>query len=212
MATFADLKARVGRLVKNENIADELLFDALDTALDAILPWQAQRSMQAIEGNGTLTSFELSDDLYEIDAVADDDGEFLPEAVLAPGNHYGANTGGENDWIEFPTGYLSLSKAPDSGDVVTVYYRGFWTKPANPTDDGFVLTIPRYLVHAVALYAAAYALMPGAVQTAAIRQFNTKVDSGNPEHNPVAERVTFLLRLFNAEMSRHPRQIAGSRA
>jgi hypothetical protein len=212
MSTFADLKARVGRMLKDEQITDELIFDAVDAALDAILPWQAPRATQVITGDGTNKTFALSDDLYEIDAIQADDGEFLPIATLAPGLFRGASAGGENDWIEYPTGTLSLSKAPANDASVTVYYRAHWTKPANESNDDFVLTVPKYLEYPVALYAAAYALMPKSAQSANIRQFNTKVDSGNPGHNPVADRMTFILKLFRDEMNSHPRQIAGSRA
>ena len=211
---FANLKLRVIGLLEDDDTPAENLYYGTLAALDAILPWFALRSIFDIVGDGTETVFDLPDGVYEIDGVMlSASSEFISPVVIQPGlvrgNVYASNWG---DWLEYPHGKLWFSKAPETGETLNVFYRAHWTKPVDELDDSFELLVPAYLHAPISYYAAAYCLTSKAVETANVRQFGTKVDSGNPEHNPIADRVEFLHELFIAEMNRHPRQIAGARA
>jgi len=209
---FSDLKLKVIRLLQDEDISAETLHDAATAALDAILPWFALRSSVKLTGDGEKDTFTLPADLYEIDAVMlSASGETLPQAVLQPGNIRGA-VHSWGDWIEFPYGSISFSKVLKTGEELTLLYRSHWPKPEDLNDDDYEFSTPEYTHNPIVIYAAAHALTSKASETANIRQFSTRVDSGNPEHNPIADRVDFLHRLFTTEMDRHPRQIAGARA
>lgn len=214
MTTYASLRSMILRILSDpggDSTDDGLVHDGVCAALDAVLPWHAQRKLQTISGDGTSVSFGLASDLYEIDAVVDvETGVILPRATLAPGIVRGANMAGDNNWIEYPSGTLLFSRALGSDKEVRVFYRAHWEKPESENDASFELTIPEFLEGAVAIYSAAYCMMPKAVETATVRQYATKVDSGNPEHNPMADRVNFLMKLFVDEVSRHPRQVAGA--
>jgi hypothetical protein len=208
---FAEYKLRVVRALGGESVTDLLLYDAVQSALDAVLPWQPQRKVQELTGDATTVEYSLETDAYEIDGVQlEENGEFIPLAMLAPGVTRGEKLGGINDWIEYPSGTLAFSKEIGADYKAYVYYRAHWGKPASVSDDDFDLPTPAFLDMALVIYGAAYCLMPAAVETASIRQYNIKVDSGNPEHNPVADRVEFLLKLFNADMNSHPKTSHGS--
>jgi hypothetical protein len=53
-------------------------------------------------------------------------------------------------------------------------------------------------------YTASHCLLPRSVNSAQIRQFNQRVDSGNPEHNPLKAESEWLLQRFYAEMKLMP--------
>jgi hypothetical protein len=209
---FSDLKLKVNRLLEDDDIPAETLHDGVTAALEAILPWYASRSVHTITGDGDTEVFDLPPDMYEIDAVMlSASGDFIPQTVLQQGNTRG-QWSSWGDWTEYPHGSVWLSKAPTTGEELTVFYRANWPAPEDLADDDHEFTLPQHLNYPVAIYATAHCLTSKAVETANIRQFGTKVDSGNPGHNPIADRVVFLHQLFHTEMDRHPRQIAGARA
>lgn len=207
MATYAELKNRILRLLgdaEGDGYSDELILDAINAAQVAVLPWTPKTAKSTITPVANQFVYTLPTDLYVIEAVADTStGEMLPQAVLAPGNHIGEKIGGTNDWIEYPTGSLAFSKVPAS--AYDLYYLATWTVLTESTDESFVLEPPAQSIVGMALYGAAYALQPSAIGTAEVRQFNTRIDSGNPEHNPLQESATYLLKMFVNEMNRHPK-------
>lgn len=214
MTLYSAIVSRIDRVIAGveSQVTDDLKYDSVCAALDVMLPWQAKRSTQTLTGDGSATSFALESDLYEIDAVVlDETGELLSLAMLSPGLYRGDNMAGDNDWLEFPSGYLSFSKAIDSGDTVTVYYRAHWDKPEDADDADFELTIPAFLEQPLVYYASAYCITPESITTATVRQYATKIDAGTPVHNPLSDSVKFLLTLFNDIMNSHPKQLIGSR-
>jgi hypothetical protein len=91
------------------------------------------------------------------------------------------------------------------GETYTLYYLAHWSKPKDKSSNNDNLEPPEYTHHGILLYSTAYMLFPAAISASEVRQFNTKVDSGNPEHNPMQVSATYLLKLFSDEMNRHPR-------
>lgn len=207
MTTVTQLRSRVGRMLTDPDFDGydaDLFYDGLAVALDAILPWVPKVSVETITGDGS-TSYTLPDDCYQVEAIlSDNTGELLPRAVLVPGYSIGDNIEAENDWLEYPHGSISFSKALASGETYTLYYLAYWTKPtANDLEDD--IEPPESTVLGLVLYTTAYMLTPSAISASEVRQFNTKVDSGHPEHNPMQVTTKFLLRLFAEEMNRHPK-------
>jgi hypothetical protein len=205
MTTFGELKGQILRLLgdpDSEGYSPELLIDAVQAAQIAILPWMPKTaSVQLASGD---TEYALPNGFYAVEAViVDSTGEVLPQAIFAPGNYFGAKISGTNDWIEFPAGYISFSK--ELPETYTLYYLATWAELDDTTTEEYELEVPIQATVGMCLYGAAYALQPQAVGTAAIRQFATKVDSGNPEHNPLQQSATYLLKLFVNEMNRHPK-------
>jgi hypothetical protein len=208
MTTVSQIQDRVYRLLQDPEKGSyevELFFDGLGVALDAILPWFPKTGTLEIVGDGTKV-YSLPEDYYEVEAVVfDDTGEMLPKAMLIPTHFRGDSIQGTNDWLEYPYGSISFSKALTVGETYTLYYLAHWTKPTTSTEGTTELETPEYLDNALALYTAAQMLIPTAISASEVRQFNTKVDSGNPEHNPMQETTKYLLRLFSDEMNRHPK-------
>lgn len=213
MATYSDLKRRVLYLLEDptgEGYADELILDACCSALDAILPWLPKASSTTLTGDGSAISFDLPSDFYDVEAVViDESGLILPRAVFSPGLYTGENIQADNDWKLFPADQISFSKAPAAGDTYTLYYSARWAKPTESNVNTFVLETPDHVLAGLSFYATAYLNTPGASSTASIRRFNTRVDSGNPEHNPMQKAVGFLMGLFQQEMNRLPKRTKG---
>lgn len=199
--TFGALSDRITRLM-DDAVEEELLIEAISAAFDAILPWMPKLASAALSTDGTLTVFVLPADFYDIEALLDEStGSPLPRASLGAGGYFGTSVK-ENNWLLFPSGSISLSKAVDS--PITMYYLAHYAKPDDTTAAEDALEIPDKAEMGVALYASAYLMLPDIVSIAEISQFKTKVDSGNPEHSPRMRAAEYLLKLFRDEMNRHP--------
>jgi len=209
MTTLGELRASSLRLIGNpegEGLDDGLIIDAIAAAHDAILPWSPKLRQTSFTGDATLKTFAMPADFYTVEAVImSETGEILAQAVFAPYSYYGDMITATNSWILLPSGQISFAKTPSTGQIIDLYYCASWTKPTANSQESDVLEPPDYLEYALALYTAAYILMPDSIGIAGIGSYKTRVDSGNPEHNPVEKAIAFLLNLFNQEMNRHPR-------
>ena len=206
---LGELRDRIYRLVGDpaeEGYSPEIVIDGIVAAHDAILPWVPKTGQDSFTGDGSATAFAVPSDVYALEAIiVDSTGETIPPAIFSPGNYWGSTTVNSNDWIEYPSGYVTFSKAIASNATYSVFYAARWGVPDLTSQDTFVLEPPDYVMVGMAYYAAAYAILPSAVSVSEIRQFGTRVDSGNPEHNPMQRASEYLLKLFAAEMNRHPK-------
>lgn len=207
MTTLGELRDRILRVLGNpeaDGIEEALILDAIGSAYDAILPWQPRLLKTTIVADGATSSFALPADFYTPEAVIlVSTGEILPRAVFSPMNYYGASVSVTNTWIISPTGFISFAKVPESN--LDLYYCAQWTRPTANTQTQSVLEVPEFLMTAISYYAASCVLAPDSIGVSSLGAYKTKVDSGNPEHNPVEEAIGFLLNLFNQEMNRHPK-------
>lgn len=205
MATVDTFKSRVYRMLNDEDEAgytDALIVDSIQAAQVAILPWMPKLAKDTLSSGNTVLS--LPTDFYAVEAVVvQSTGELLPQAVFAPGNTHGENIAATNDWIEYPTGSITFSKELD--EDYDLYYLASYTEITTSTAGTFELEPPEQAEAGMLFYATAYAMLPSAVSTAEIRQFGTRVDSGNPEHNPLRDSANYLFKLFREEMNRHPK-------
>jgi hypothetical protein len=87
--------------------------------------------------------------------------------------------------------YLVLEAAPTI-NVALRYYAYY----PHPVDDADLLTIPQWAESIVRYRAASHAAIALAFDTANIRQFNTKRDSGTPEHNPLLDQQQWLESMY----------------
>lgn len=207
MITYGELTNRIKRLVEDTTetpkYTDELYVDAIQNAFKAIQPWVPKTAIATLTPDAT-ASLALPADFYDIQAVVvSSTGEVLPKTELAPGNFTGANTQGTNAWILFSSGEITFAKVPD-GDI-SLYYFADWEVPVTDTPEGDEIDPPDYAITGISFYAAGQVMLPTGLGITEIRQFGTKVDSGNPEHNPVQKAVDYLMKLFLNEMSRMPK-------
>lgn len=203
MTTLTELHAKIYRILNDPDEKTyelDMMNDGIHAGLDAIMPWVPMLSTTELiytSGSSAGTLFDLPDDLYDIEAVYSVSGSPIPPALLSPTTYRGSQVT-VNDWLLFPRNQISFSLALTEN--VTVYYLAYWPKITVKTSN---VGVPSHIITALSFYAAAYCLIPEGISSAEIRQWNTKIDSGNPEHNPVAVRVNALLHLFDVEMRRH---------
>jgi hypothetical protein len=212
MATLADLVSKVRRLIADENSAlysDALITDGLLTAIDAILPWMPKQLTQALVGDGVAVSFALPSNCYRIVAVLDSSsGAFIPALRMNAYGSPGDNLMTNQDWCEYPEGYVTFANTIQVDESMTVYYSAVWPKPSIGSD---VISVPSYAHPALAYYAASYTLLNKATSGASLNQWDQAgVDSGTPVMNPMKDMSSYFLERFRIEMDRLPHRIRGA--
>lgn len=209
MATLLEAKDKVLRLLNDtagEQFEEDLLIDGISAAHKAVLPWLFKRNKATFEGDEETASFALPSDFYRVISVLDKtEGIFIPHGVMGPNTRPADNVVINNDWTEYPSGYMSFANAPE-GDV-DLFYGAYWTEPAT---DSAQLEVPDCLITPMILYATSYALLQKAVASSNIRQWNVQVDSGTPSMNPMRDTSQYLLERFKIEMSLLPAILKGS--
>jgi hypothetical protein len=129
---------------------------------------------------------------------------YIPANILSVGKSPGSDLETNQDWMEYPEGYLSLANAPTS-DLV-VHYAAVWEAPV---DDDDTIEAPSWTHRALVFYAASYALLDKASSASNIRQWNVNIDSGTPVMNPMRDMSSYFMERFTIEMDRMPARIRG---
>lgn len=208
MATYDNIQQRIYRLLNDPGAttySDELVYDGVLAAHEAILPWVPKFMTATLTTGSDGQTLTLPADVYSVQALRNvDSGAFIRKANMAPGTVRHADVSQVVDWIEYPIGYLNLSPEVDAGTLYTLYYHAYWNTPASATDTTFVMEVPRHALQGLMLYACAVVLSPSAINSASIRQFNLRVDSGTPEDNPLKVEADYMLRRFYQEMKMMP--------
>lgn len=212
--TFSDFSAKVLRVLGDPDgnlFSDELIYDGCLAAHSAILPWLPKEATNEIITDSTSGSlgaggiYALPSDCYQLQSVQlVSTGEFLPKATLASGTARNVGNTQYIDWIEYPHGSLSLSEQLSSDEKLKLFYFAYWNAPSSDTDTEFTFEVPDPAHIGMVYYTGAHCLMPKAVDAAQIRQFNQRMDSGNPEHNPLKVEAKYLLERFAQEMKLMP--------
>lgn len=208
MATYEDIQNKIWRAVSDPSqsqVSTSLMYDAVCMAHDALLPWVPRCELSVFTAGSDGANFALPADLYQIDAVQDTNtGLFIPKATLAPRGTRSVGVYADNDWAEYPTGTLTLARAISEGQQLTVYYRAYWTKPANEDDTTFVITVPSVAIAGLIYWACAHCQLARSTNASFLAQFKTRVDSGNPEDNPLEQSAKFFLNRFQQVMNNMP--------
>lgn len=211
--TVLQLKGKIIRMLADEILADSsplagsqtdasLLLDAIHAALDAISIRIWKPSVFAIEEVGD--KFELPTDLIEIEAVRMvTTGAILPRAPFRAGEFLGAIQ--DNSWMTYPRGYISFLNDLDASGAI-IYYSASWTKPAGDND---VIEAPDTCIAALTLFAASHCLLSRAAGSGDVRQYATKVDSGNPTDNPILDLSHAFLKRFEYCLQQIPQMQKG---
>jgi len=204
MSTYAELVQKVGRLISDPDIStysEEIYWDAICAAHDAILPW-LPNYQSVLLTSGSSGVYTLPSNVYEIQAVQISDGKYLNRATLTAGTTRAASLS-DCDWIENPKGFLSLSYT-DNTDPVTVHYHGFWSKPPTPNANTFVIAVPACGHMGMVYYAASIVITPVIVDTSTLGPFKQRIDSGTPQMNPMKDTSEWFRVLFLQEMKMMP--------
>jgi hypothetical protein len=209
MLTWATLRAQIRRLLKDEDPAryrypDVQLLDCIAWTLDSLC------SHTAIV---TATSFTVDSDTTQV---------LLPDNVYEPIDRSGAvhfSDGSTNKYVnpvrstrqtEARSGYylqpantINLIQSPAGDGTLHVSYFAYYPHPIQDAD---IVMIPTWATAACVLRSAAYAIAPYAYRSANVRQWNSKDDSGNPEHNPLEEMARSFIAGWEAELRNYPVQ------
>lgn len=191
-------------ILEGESNSGSILKNAVDSALDAILPWYWKTSTYEFPTSGSILG--LPTDFHHVESIYDANfGYFLGPTMLTPGNGWGSGMVG-NGYILFPSGSITVSQELSGSG--TLYYGAIWGKP---TEDDDLLETPDYLNTALALYAASYCMFPQVRTASKLGSFKTSIDSGKPTDNPEMLGCDFFLKRFNIEMDRLPKMSTGVR-
>jgi len=212
---YSEIYAMVLNVLKAEEdstYSDDLIYEAVCLATDAILPWIPKAAMTTITADGILDRFTLPADYYAIEAVQDvSTGIFAEKDLLQPGRMRNAQSDKTFTWMEYPKGSLYLSRVLDNGRQVRAYYTAYFNKPATKDDLTFELETPRYALAGMLYWACAHCVIPFSTSAAQVRNWNQKIDSGKPTDNPLEANARFYRQLFIDEMTRVPKISGGVR-
>lgn len=218
MVTWAALRSRIRRSVlADENGAkwsDEQLLDCVGWALDRFCQHTAVASATSFSGDGSTYEFPIPGNCYEpitragVVALSEDDKiDYLEPIRLTPGTVWQDTAPSETSlprgFMEWPTGTMRLGFVPKDGSTLTLYYFAYWDRPV---EDASELDIPRWAEEAISLLTGAIAMNPVGVQASRIGRWDDKLDSGNPEHNPIHRQAEFFYRMYDEVLRRHPPQ------
>lgn len=208
MATYSNLESRVARLLNDEEMARvsaEMVYDGILSGHDAILPWVPKTALVTLTSGSNGFLFALPADCYSVQSVLIvETNVFVPKATLSPRSSWTQGIQTDNNWIDYPMGYLTFSEEIEEGETIQVFYHAFWTKPSSPPAAAFVIEVPTYAHQGMVYYAASQVMMQQATGSGGIRQFNTRVDSGTPEDNPLLVLSQRFLERFYQEMKMMP--------
>jgi len=206
MRLLSELTTLVENLLSSamaNTIASDLVFDGIVSAHAAILPYVPNIKETTISGSDG-KKYVLPDDVYSVEAIYDPTTTTVLEKTrLVPGSRWGSSTSSETQWLPIPHGYVSLNKTLTTF-TLGIVYSALWETPSNASEVDFEIKVPEYAIFGMALFATSYVLAVLSTDTSQLRQYNTRVDSGTPIHNPVADSSEFFKRRFIEEMSRMP--------
>lgn len=214
---FGELKLKVLSLLSDELLNEEsasgspiagtqtsaeLLLDAVDAALIACSTRVWKPSV--VDTPAGVSAYELPVNFIDMEGVRDkSNSKLIPRIPLKVGQIY------EIGWSLYPFKTITFTKPMISG--ATLYYSSKWNSPSNEDGDidSFEHEFPYMLIPAVTLYSAHYCMLSRASQSAVIRQYNTKVDSGTPIDNPILDMSKSFHTQFETELKRLPQTEKG---
>jgi len=200
---YGSLKLVVGRKVNDSSALKyaESILDNTNAALRVLASIHTGlASTFDITGDGETTQFSLPGNCVDgrIQGVyhTDDDiwltkVDFFPGASLDLG------------YYVWPNSLINFNPYIDEDDIMRLHYVAYYSEIATDAD---VLSIPTWAIEAVALYAAGRTLEDHSAQYAQLGQVRTRIDSGNPEDQPVLRLAERYIQQFYDLINQHPVQ------
>lgn len=147
----------------------------------------------------------MPDDYMQVNGIyVPAEGYYLEQFGVLPGKGY-ESVG----WLEWPKGTIRIIGASEDVSLAVLYY-GYYPELTDAEEDEegdpIIVPIPNWAITPIACLAAYYAHIPESVSRSDLSQWNTRIDQGNPEHNPLMKQGLFLWDRYWAEVSKWPRQ------
>ena len=193
---WSTLKLQIGRKV-NDPTATKYEDSILDNANDALRLFATIHtgvaSVSTITGDGETTQFPLPENCVDsgenqvIGVYNSDDDLWLAEVRFLPNEEL------KTGYYLWPQGYINFNPYISDGEEYDVHYIAYY----NVIDgDDSTIDVPQWAIEAIKLYAAGRTLEDAASKMALLGQFRTKVDSGNPEHQPILRLAEGYIKQF----------------
>lgn len=185
----------------------KIMLDGVVSAMTAVSSrvWKHSVFETQLTGSSAL----LPGDLIDIESVFDlNTKKPLPSLPLSLSTIY------TEGWLKYPQGQITFLGTPPT-EGIRVYYSAIWASPDADYEevydslDDYVFDFPPTLLNAVVFYSTSYCFLQRSSQAAVLRQYNTKVDSGNPLDNPLLAMATEFRKLFDIELNRFPQSQKG---
>jgi len=152
-------------------------------------------SVSTYTGDGETTQFPLPGNAISVQgAYHVDDDVWLTEIDFFPGKSL------EEGYYIWPNGYINFNPYIDDTDVIRLYYNAYF--PEIVSDSSEIL-VPQWAYEAIALYAAGRTLEDNSAQFSVLGQTRTRIDSGNPEHQPILRLAERYISQFYDLINQH---------
>ena len=193
---WSELKVQIGRKVNDASLTKNAL-SILDNANDALRLFASMHtgvaSVSDITGDGETTQFPLPSNCIDsgenqVYGVYDVTGDkWLTEVSFFPNTHL------EVGYYIWPNGYINFNPFITDTYIYRVYYIAYYDVIV---DDDTVINVPQWAYEAIKMYAAGRTLEDQASTMALLGQFRTRVDSGNPEDQPILRLAQGYIQQF----------------
>ncbi len=171
----------------------------------------ARTSTQTFNGDGSTRDFELPSDYISMYSVYSEDGEMFFEPIPdIPGAAWDQSAEATSvrpySYQEWPEGTLHLLHAPaEQSDELALIVRYFATWPEYGDSDGPIQ--PLWCNDAILSLAIASSYVSSLSDMSFLNEFRTRVDSGNPMHNPIMDAYDKMIERYTWLLSSHPIQV-----
>lgn len=163
-------------------------------------------------GDGETRDFALPTDYIELYSVYAEQEEMFYESLPdIPGVAWDTEPDAglsvrPFSYQEWPVGTLHVTYAPPAladSDALIVRYFGRWL----PFGDSDELLPPVWAHEAILSMAVAHAYIPSLSDLSFLNEFRTRVDSGNPMHNPIIQAYNVMVNRYEYLLSSRPKQV-----
>lgn len=217
MLTWAAYRDRVRRTILDDAIVDgndpkwsnDQLLDCVRWSLQEFAAHTAVATATSFTMDGETTQIVVPEHAYEslieagmLTVTENDSLEYLKPSRRVLGTTEVAHAGERSFW-EWPRNILNLTFIPIAGAVVEVCYFALYNAPVNDND---IINIPAWAEQAVAYLMGAAAMAGKSVQTADIRRWLAKPDSGTPIQNSLIQQTDHFRLLYEQVVQKHPPQ------
>lgn len=203
MTTWGVFRSQIRRSVlkslTQDTWGDEALKDMMGWALQTFAAHTAMPSGVTYTG-ATGTVFTLPDNIY---SPLDETGVvyLVTTSGFEAVNPYYRTEDGQS--YDIWGNDLIFREELDGSKDLQIKYFAYYPEPSSDSDE---IMVPGWAFSALSYLMGALALTPEGVQSANIRQWNDRYDSGNPEHNSLRAQQEHFIKLYEREIGRHVRQ------
>ena len=109
-----------------------------------------------------------------------------------------------NSYYEWPKGTLNFLWLVPANIKLRLQYYAYWDEMVD--DAGLFTFRHRWMLDALKWNTTSKVLLKSVVQSAGLRQWNIKVDSGEPEDNPMLKASQVFYRMYQDKLAEYPPQ------